>query len=42
MKDLLETTISIAFAILLITATYFYLASWLTSLITTQFDKLLP
>lgn len=42
MKDLLETTISVAFAVALIATTYLALGSWLTTLITTQFDKLRP
>jgi hypothetical protein len=42
MKNLLETTISIVLAIALIATTYLTLGAWLTTLVTTQFDKLLP
>jgi hypothetical protein len=40
MKDLLETTTTIALAIALIATTYLTLGAWLTSLITGQFDNL--
>jgi hypothetical protein len=42
MKDLLETTVSVVLAIALIAATYSYLSTWLTALVSSQFDKVLP
>jgi uncharacterized membrane protein len=42
MKSLLEYLISAALAIALIAATYSYLGAWLTALVSSQFDKLLP
>ena len=42
MKSLLEYLVSAALAIALLATTYSILGAWLTALVTSQFDKVLP